>query len=490
MQSVLASNLTTRGVVTLAEPVGKLLKLGVQRTGAGDVAGGVEAIAGACVLDVQRFQQRFLADATTAGVVADLYAGALQRGGLIAARPSRESFDAPVGRPLRVGYFLWSLTPGQAASKRITRLVELHDRAVVEPSVIITEDLCAREPRTTTLVLEDAPSERIGAAMLARMRATGARVDVVPRTGSHVDGGLAAARIAREHGLDVAVFVGGPTSPVQVVCAAQRVAPLQVNLNVGVPMLSPGIDAVIYTNPLRRTGDTGVLKTRGIASWGVACSGCDAQRAGDAIEADRAALGLPARSSGAVVLVTASNKLPMRLGEGTFAADLAKFMVAHKQVRWVGIGRGDVAAALLPLVRAGVRDRVVLTGGLDDIAPVVKACDVYLNEYPEGGYNTVVESMAAGVPVVAMSATARHADSAGAQLVGSPDGLMKPDLSAYWSLAERWVNDPAARAEAGERQRARALSEYDYAAVCRTYEQMFCAGLAEVASLGRTPVGA
>jgi glycosyltransferase involved in cell wall biosynthesis len=102
---------------------------------------------------------------------------------------------------------------------------------------------------------------------------------------------------------------------------------------------------------------------------------------------------------------------------------------------------------------------------------MLKSCNVLLNEYPEGGGNSVIETMGCGVPVVAMQAGPRHAECIGAELVG-PDAIPTNDIDAYWRLAETWIRDPQAAAAAGARQRARALAELDYGVICDAYERI------------------
>lgn len=464
--------------VDIPSPVGALLKRAMTHTSAKRGAEAVECLAAACVLDVQQYQQRFLAHAQAACVAADLYRDALA---LLGARGAPLAAGARHAGPLRVAYVLFQVREGQAATRRVLNLCRQHRRDRVQPVVIVTEDLCRRTPATTTLVLPDAPSAMSAPEIMRAFAEAGVPVHVISTAGTHVEGGRAAADLMRALGVDVAVYLGGPTTAVQTACAAWRGAPVQVNLNIGVPMLSPGIDAVIYTHPLRAAADAEVVRARGVRVMGLACSGCDARGAADAPEADRGAIGLPTRGDGAVVLVTASNKLDIRLreAEGVFARDLAAFLRTHPRAWWVGVGRGDVHGALGALREGPGGDelmrRIVLTGGLADIRPVLKACDIYLNEYPEGGYNTVVESMAAGTPVVALAASGRHGDCAGALLVGEPDGVMTFDRAAYWSRAAHWACDADARREAGTRQQARALAQFDYSAVCGWYEDTFVA---------------
>ena len=82
----------------------------------------------------------------------------------------------------------------------------------------------------------------------------------------------------------------------------------------------------------------------------------------------------------------------------------------------------------------------------------------------------------------------RHAEAIGAVLVG-PDAIPAPDIAAYWALAERWIRNPAEARAAGERQRARAQAQLDYAVICPRYEQAIL-GLARSASRAASPAAA
>jgi len=197
--------------------------------------------------------------------------------------------------------------------------------------------------------------------------------------------------------------------------------------------------------------------------------------------------------------VSAANNLPGRMLRTTFAADLARFLAREPDVWWVGIGAGDFAPvqsamrrAVLALGAEGetaatpedVLRRVRLLGPMSDIRPAIKACDVLLNEYPEGGGNVVIEAMGCGVPVVAMAAGRRHAECIGAELVGpewaiEADSLGMPEATArYWNRVGGWVRAPGERRVAGLAMQQRAIEQLDYAAIAKAYESCFEAAVA------------
>jgi sugar transferase (PEP-CTERM/EpsH1 system associated) len=154
------------------------------------------------------------------------------------------------------------------------------------------------------------------------------------------------------------------------------------------------------------------------------------------------------------------------------------FIAARKQpggdkLRLLMAGDGELLApAQAELRAAGEADAAWLPGSRDDVAELMREMDVFaLSSLREGISNTVLESMASGLPVIA-SAT-------GGNLELIVDGVtgrhVRPTIQEDWTAALlEYACNPAARESHGRRARERAVQEYslkrmlaDYAAVYR-----------------------
>lgn len=458
--------------ISIPPHVGQHLKRTLRLLGEGDHAGALEAVAAAAITDIQREQQAFLGDVRACAMLAECARACLGSwSAALAANPApRKAAD-----PVRLLYVVPGLGSGQAASLNLVRLVEWHARIGgsaprIEPTVLVCEELTQRHPPSSYLSFEHLPTDSAGADLLARLRKACA-VKILSTKGDYLDAAAEGLAIARAIGPDVAFFIGSPACAVQTAIAAARIAPVQACLNIGVPMLSPGIDAVIYNNRSKEARDAAFVRSRGIEVLGVATSGGDATIGARAAAVPRSQLGLP---EGARVAASLSNQLMRRMMAGSFARDLIRFLRKNPDIWWLGIGPCDPEPfdRLLQDLEADseIRRRCVFAGSSAAPWSLVRSCDVLLNEYPEGGGNSIIEAMGCGVPVVAMRAGTRHAESIGAELVGD-DAIQTKDIDAYWALAGRWLRDPAEARAAGARQQARALTELDYGVICEQYER-------------------
>jgi len=449
---------------------------------AGHTADALEALCAASAVDIQQHRQHYLASAVQAGEVADLYAQALAP--IAAVAPPFQPPPPPSGQ-LRIAYLVPNLVQGQAASLNVVRYAECHDRDRFDVHAVITDELFARTPPSPRLHLPSLTSSVAAGPLLSRLRAA-ATVHLLPSTGDLLTASAAALRPLRALGFHAAIFVASPACPIQATLAALRLAPRQYNLNIGVPLLSPGIDAVIYNNHHRAEADLPELTARKIARHTALTAGGNAREIAARVAGlDRARIAAqfratldPAVPPDAPLLLSIANQLPTRMLHGTFTADLARFLKAHPQAHFLAVGGQSEAYApvLRQLASAGVADRVRTLASQSDILPTLLAADLLLNEYPEGGGNTVIEAMAAGLPVVALHAGERHAEHIGALLLGPQASRTHHD---YWSAASALLTDPGLRAARAAEARDRALNELDYTAITACYQRILSGDLSQ-----------
>jgi hypothetical protein len=428
----------------------------------------VELVACASLVDIQRYQGAYLNSAARARVLADVYSEAFSGAGLAARVVKRRARGD--GEPLKVLFVTFQVCDGQAAAASLARWVELLPPSRFATAVLSVDELVERRPALGVVARGGKRSEDVGAGLMERMRGVCAGgVHVLPPDGDWLAAVRRGVVVADGFAPDIAVFVGSPACPVQAGMAFRRVAPVQLNMNIGVPLPISGMDGVVYHNGVRAAEDAAALAGMGIAQHRVVTIGSDLRSCLTVRPASRAVLGLP---EGAVVLANAASLIAKRMLYDGFIDGLTACLRANRGVWWMGIGGGETGVLEERLKEAGVGDRCVLTGPVSDPRPVMAAADVLLNEYPEGGGNTVLEAMGVGTPVAAVYAGRRHAECIGAILAGE-HAVGGNDRAAYWRLVQRWIDDAGERRRVGEAMKRLAHAEYDYAGIVRRYAAIF-----------------
>jgi glycosyltransferase involved in cell wall biosynthesis len=157
------------------------------------------------------------------------------------------------------------------------------------------------------------------------------------------------------------------------------------------------------------------------------------------------------------------------------------------QVRFVLVGDGPLRAGLETLAnQLGLADRVVFLGDRRDVPALLSTFDIsVLPSASESLSNVILESMAAGVPVVA------------AQVGGNPElvhngvtGLLFPsgDEEQFSRAMETLVTQPALRKQFGECARRRAQAEYAIPRVRDRYQELYRSLLAEKGWMTAPPI--
>jgi glycosyltransferase involved in cell wall biosynthesis len=158
-----------------------------------------------------------------------------------------------------------------------------------------------------------------------------------------------------------------------------------------------------------------------------------------------------------------------------FGALIAAFGLVRSlpgRARLVIVGDGPERAALLSEARAANVSRAVLfTGHQDDVPSLMPAFDIFVNSsIYEGVSLTVLEAMAAGLPVVATAVGGTPEivdDGVNGRLV--PRRAIREMASAVAGLAR----DPELRARFGAAGRSRVLQSFHIDRMVRTYAGLY-----------------
>lgn len=143
-----------------------------------------------------------------------------------------------------------------------------------------------------------------------------------------------------------------------------------------------------------------------------------------------------------------------------------------EHVHVVLVGDGPERAALEELARSvGMATRVHCLGHRNDVAELVPQMDIFvLPSLSEGMSNTLLEAMAAGVPVIA------------SQVGGSPEivrnekeGLLfcSDDVAELQIKLQRLVGNPSLRIQLGDAGRHRVLRDFSMDAMLSRYEDLY-----------------
>jgi glycosyltransferase involved in cell wall biosynthesis len=131
----------------------------------------------------------------------------------------------------------------------------------------------------------------------------------------------------------------------------------------------------------------------------------------------------------------------------------------HPNTRFVIVGKGHLRQSLEEQCRdLGIADKVVFTGGRNDVHRLLHAFDVGVNcSDSEGFSNAVIEYMFAGIPVVASDV------GGNAELVtGETDGLLFPcgDHDSLAHCINRLLADPDERCRFRDKARRTAFDQF------------------------------
>jgi len=153
--------------------------------------------------------------------------------------------------------------------------------------------------------------------------------------------------------------------------------------------------------------------------------------------------------------------------------DVARIVLKEvPNTKFIFIGEGPLKGSCqASAVRHQLEDKTLFLGSRQDISELLSIMDISLNaSYSEGMSNTILESMAAGVPVVA-TAVDGNLETVSDNETGF---LVPPKNAATMALAiMKILRDSALRKNLGENARQRALWQFSFLGMVKVYEGLY-----------------
>jgi protein O-GlcNAc transferase len=284
------------------------------------------------------------------------------------------------------------------------------------------------------------------------------------------EGTEAQLTVLRAAALDVLVFGTNVTGPINEVTrlAVHRVAPLQaVNNSSCITSGMPEVDLYISGTLTETPQSPAQFSERlGLLPGPAHAFNYEIDRAEPTTTWTRAGLGLP---ENAVVFVSAANfyKLIPEMQHAwarLLAAVPDSYLLVHPfNPNWSRSYSIERFCAEFDRVLAqyGVDPKRLVVSSVrfpsrTDVKELLRVGDVYLDTFPFGGVNSMIDPLELGLPVIAWEGDSFRSRM-GASLLRSLglDELIVPDESGYLSLAAKLAGDAAWRAELGGRIRAK-----------------------------------
>jgi hypothetical protein len=326
----------------------------------------------------------------------------------------------------RVLHVVGCLLPGHAPSTYIKMLASSLKLQGIESTVFTTESAAswffnpAGVPQSRDMDIE--ASVKIGSV-------EGDFVERADRIAQHI----------RLSGINVAFFHGGLTEQITARVAALHPAPIQINVNYGTEMDADLFDGHIHVfrNALER------VRFSQPAEWIPLASDIE-KRLRMAEPLARQSMGLDSASTVSATFADLS-----KLAGSGYLRVVSEIMSRFPQHFHVFAGPGNVRSIRSHLHSEGVLPRVRFLGQPSDLAPLLSIIDVYLASFPHSDWESILDAMGAGKPVVALRFASDSKYNSGAEFVGARE-LTAPGEADYIDIADRLLRTPAFRAAQGK----------------------------------------
>jgi len=374
-----------------------------------------------------------------------------------AAKPNNALVNVAMVMPNLVDYIV-------AHTQMVLHFARYTDISKFRFWVYSTENFSIRAKPMFPFGAEKYITEQTGAASIRELQERQVPLYIAPRNTGFIEAAQNVAAKMLADGIDIALFQGGLTTPIDWLTARWAKAPVKIAIHTGTAMMTPGLDITLFDNPANIDRE----KDYWPADAGERCvlpKAVDIDNLMAQAPFNRKRFGIP--DDAGPIIGTLSNALHKRLSE-CYMRVLAQVLQHHKNTWYLAFGSDPLPDKMRFFESMGVADRVRFGGRQSRVGSALKVLDIYASEFPVGGAQSVMEAMICGVPVVAMWWSNAHAESAGAQVVGPEFAIPKPDEQAYAALLEQWIVDGPARREAARRQQQRANTKFSAAHYVKT----------------------
>jgi glycosyltransferase involved in cell wall biosynthesis len=362
-----------------------------------------------------------------------------------------------------------------AQTQRLLGLLKYRDRDKYDVRVYSSEDFAGRTYPLFWISQDMPGSLRRGPKFLKWCETEGIGTYIAPLEGTLLDTAYELAHSILDFKPHIVVYQGTIACPLLCLLAGWRLAPVQVSLNTGVPMCVSGLDHTFYYSDTSRVNDA-KLWPSGRGAISTMPTGIDLDVCVPPVPA-----GMPTKDSpDQVVLMTVSNAASKRLSE-EFLGAMCRTLLKRPKALYYIIGDSLTGKQQAILNRSGVGPRIAFIGCNPDVRSLLHLADIYVNEFPVGGAQSVMEAMATGLPVVAAHYSDKHQHHCGAGYVGEKWAIKPFSVEAYEAQLLQLIDDPNFRKECGDDMLNRAKTVYDYKVVTPQYETMYDSLLREKA---------
>ncbi len=375
--------------------------------------------------------------------------------------------DRKTNSNLRIGHVIFRLyDEGHSPTRLLRTFIKYHDYHNFDVYVYNSEDLVLRPEPHFILASPLPPSKDCSGETMSFLDSFKVPYYMPSLAGSQLDTAKDLANKIYADNVDVLIYSGSIMCPVSCLVSYLKPAPIQINMNIGASMFVKSLDCVTHFTKGSWQTEKEYWDQNGIRSQFMP-SGVDYSDDDTAVPL-RNQLNVPQKAQ---LLVTCGNLLPQRMSR-EFQDIVIALLKSDHTAYYLVIGKGDFSTFKELLSQHGLLNRVIFTGFRKDAAQLIKICDIYLNEFPEGGGHVVLEAMSASKPVVAMDYGGIVTSSAGASHVGEEFSIKSKDFAAYRDFAYRLIKDEKLRNKVGQEMRRRYETVFSPQRMVKAFEDL------------------